>query len=1127
MRALRSILLSPRSSRVGIQIVTVPCGVAPTVILDHNPRHDQDAKVTAGEESKMSRMSREVLASSWSEANSGIAVHLPEILASLVVIVLMARGSIGQEARQRAGQDRGAAARSVPDALKFAHGLLRQRKFDLAAEEYDRFLATGPKGQDRIDALFGLGNARLYQGRHEDARRALESFLKEAPADLRSLTARYRLGEVAYLMGDLPAARQALETFTATKADHPALETAWTYLGDVCYGSKDLAGAKTAYERSLSKFPRGRLAGRARYGLARTLAGLGEPDRALRELHELTQSGGPEWVDRAWLQIGAIHQSAGRFAEVVEAMTSLERAARESVLKHEAWLRRAQALHRLGRPEEAVVFLERLSGPPAGPLSVPAALELSTIELERNQPAAALATLEAVMKRSPQSPLMAAVQFRSAEALWKLKRLPEAQERFLQVVETAPEDVWADDALRRAAQTALERGDAPTARKLAGQFAVKFPRSPLLGDVRLIEARAAAKAGDPRVAASILEPLLNPPPGSKEGSSPSLSATAAQDARYELALAYRALGRSAEADALLARLSESTNGPVAADALFLLGQEHVEAGRFAQAIGPLERYLAANPRGDVAEFALADLAVAQLGAGRADDAWKTLAVLAERFPAGKALPRTRVRVAEAALAAHQPERAAEQFRLVVPSSPNGEGIDPAIQARALAGLGRALSDLKQPADAAKAFAAFLELAPDDPTAPEIALAQARALESANQSGEALAAFERVAKRYGETGPGLRAVMARARLLSRLGRHAEAAAAFERLVTEPHLREPLAKAGMAADAVLAEWGWSLVDAAKPAEADRVFSRLLSEYPQGPYVSDARFNLAESAYQEHRYPDVIRLLSPLVARAAKSDGAAPPARLLPAVLYRLGRAQVDVQDWAGAAATLDRLLSEFPDSSYRREARFLRAESALKTGDAAAAEGGFSALLDEPAGAKDPPAFRRVVRLKQIQAWVVLKRWKPVLEAIPSLRAELPEGDPAIPEVDYARGQALMGLGRLEEARAAFQSVIDAKPGNELAAQAQLMRGETYFHEDRRHEALREFLRVDILYNAPHWQAAALLEAGKVYERLDQWADAAETYERLLARFPADPDAALARARRDAANRRVSSTSKTRR
>ena len=78
----------------------------------------------------------------------------------------------------------------------------------------------------------------------------------------------------------------------------------------------------------------------------------------------------------------------------------------------------------------------------------------------------------------------------------------------------------------------------------------------------------------------------------------------------------------------------------------------------------------------------------------------------------------------------------------------------------------------------------------------------------------------------------------------------------------------------------------------------------------------------------------------------------------------------------------------------------------------------------------------------------------------------------------------------------------------------MRGEAYFHEDQFLQALREFLQVDVLYDAPRRQAAALLEAGKVYERLGRWADAAETYADLTARFPDDPCAAEAETRRKA-------------
>jgi TolA-binding protein len=251
-----------------------------------------------------------------------------------------------------------------------------------------------------------------------------------------------------------------------------------------------------------------------------------------------------------------------------------------------------------------------------------------------------------------------------------------------------------------------------------------------------------------------------------------------------------------------------------------------------------------------------------------------------------------------------------------------------------------------------------------------------------------------------------------------------------------------------------------------------------------------------------------------------------RLLPAVLYRLGRSRVELKDWLAARAALDRLLAEFPDSPYRREATFLRAEAALQGGDAAAALAGFAAILKEPPASTDPKGWIPTVRLKQIQCWVALKQWRQALEGAQELKTGLSPDDAAIPELDFATGQGLLGLARLDEARAAFQRVIGRGDKSDLAAQALLMHGETYFHQDHFHEALRDFLQVDILYKSPRWQAAALMEAGKVYERLDQWADAAETYERLLTRFPNEPTAEEARVRRAAATARATSTLSTR-
>jgi TolA-binding protein len=1052
-------------------------------------------------------------------------------------------------------------ARRIPDALKFANGLLRQKKYDMAAEEFERFLKLAPGGRDDVDARFGLATCRLYQGRYPDALHAFEEFLKVARDDPRRMTARYRLGELSYLLGDLPAARRSLEEFTSIQGEHAGLELAWTYLGDTCFGLDDLPNARKAYERSLSAYPRGRMADRARYGLGRTLAAQGEVERALDMLQALARNGGPDWVDRAWLQIGLIRKSAGQFAEALDAFNALKRTAPLSPLRPEAELQRGLVLIRVGRTAEAETDLRALAASAHDSMGPRAALELATIQLEQNHPETASTTLEDAMKRFPKSPATPVLLFRSAEALQRRNKLAEARARFLRVVEADPRDPWADDALERAAQAALEGGEPAIARSLAGSFATKFPGSPLKAQVRLIEARAAAQTGNPKEAAAILESLLKPgadASGGQESSPASGAPDFAQAARYELAAAYRTLGQAARSEAILAEVAKSANAPIAADASFLLGQGHLDAGRLAQAIAPLEHYLAAKPAGDVADFALAHLVTAQLGLGQLDAACKTLADLTKRFPHSKALAPTRLRAAETALAARQADRAIELFRLVAGTGTEqtqakqsgaapGDLVDLPLRIRGLAGQGNALLQLGKPADAAAAFAALLELAPGDPIAPEIAFARGRALEAAHQPAEALRAYLSILERFAKSDQAPQAALAHARLLDKTGRHADAAHGFERLFSDRAALERLQAAGVGPDSLLMEWGRALLDCEKTADADRIFTRVLDEYPDSRLAAEARLNLAESANASHNHAEVVRLLTPVVKSAARSTdtnrnssaksqagqdsgpdspAADPLRRLLPSVLYRLGRTQVEINDWTAAVATLDRLLTEFPESPYRREALYLRAESAFQTGDAADAESRFSAFLKEPSSTSDAKGLIHGVRLKRIHCWIVLKRWKDALEGATALKSGLPANDPAAAELNFATGQALLGLGRLAEARTAFQTVVDAHPGAEMEARALLMCGETHFHQEHFQEALRIFLKVDILYDAPRWQAASLLEAGKVYERLDQWADAAETYERLLTRFPKEPAADEARDRRTAASRRAAATNSAR-
>ncbi len=657
----------------------------------------------------------------------------------------------------------------------------------------------------------------------------------------------------------------------------------------------------------------------------------------------------------------------------------------------------------------------------------------------------------------------------------------------------------------RAARLALDRRDHEAARSLAGGFAARFPKSPLRADARLIVGRTALAQGRAKEAIAILTASL---------AEDKPAADTAQAERYYLGLAYRADGQAAKEAEVFAELAKNPAAPASVDAQYMLGQGHIEAKEYAQAVPLLEKYLAERPDGEVADYAWAHLAQARLELGQSEGAVQALGQLAGRFPRSKALAPTRLRLGEAALAAKQYDRAAELLRLVI----GADGIDPALKLRARSGLGWALLESGRPAEAAEPFAALLAAAPDDPLAPDAALGrgtpapswprqrpdEARWPPTRSSSSDEIREDPRRADPL--------AALARARLL--VARRSIRKTAMRgrsqstlTLHADPRDDRRRGRARRASSP-----GGLLIDAGKADQADRIFTRLLTEFPDSAHAADARFNLAESAYQARDFATVVTLLTPLVAAAN-----APP-KLIQSALYRLGRTEAERKEWAAAARTLDRLITQYPDNPYQREARFWRAEVALQSDDPKTAEAGFAALASEPSTSTDSEGFALTVRRRRIQCLVLLKRWEDAVEAAGAYRNDAPK-DPQLAEVDYDRGRGLMGLARFDDARAAYQAVIDARKGGDLAALAQWSLGETFFHQRNYRQAIREFLKVDILYDAPTWQAAALFEAGKAYEQLDQWPDAAEMYERLRAKFPKDPKAAEARSLLEGVRKRL--------
>ena len=116
-----------------------------------------------------------------------------------------------------------------------------------------------------------------------------------------------------------------------------------------------------------------------------------------------------------------------------------------------------------------------------------------------------------------------------------------------------------------------------------------------------------------------------------------------------------------------------------------------------------------------------------------------------------------------------------------------------------------------------------------------------------------------------------------------------------------------------------------------------------------------------------------------------------------------------------------------------------------------------------------------------------------------------------EADYVLGRCLANQADFEVARCAYGNVIRSPAGGktETAAMAQWMIGESYFHQKEYALALREYLRLEILYAYPTWQAAALLQAGKCQELLGETGEAEQLYQRIVTAYPKTPFAEQAR------------------
>lgn len=323
-----------------------------------------------------------------------------------------------------------------------------------------------------------------------------------------------------------------------------------------------------------------------------------------------------------------------------------------------------------------------------------------------------------------------------------------------------------------------------------------------------------------------------------------------------------------------------------------------------------------------------------------------------------------------------------------------------LQARAL-WLAR---DLTKAVDAARAFVAAR---PDSPFVPQARYVEARALLQAGKADEAAALLE--ARLGALLAPARRGELAQSYL-------AVADEAFAPSATTP----PGASTG----------------AAPPQDLERARQAYeqaltLGDEPLAGRADEVRFRVAECLASRGRHGEAAQAFARV--RAPRPGTPVAPA-LVAASLLREAVSRAEVGELEGARALLRRLREEQPKA----------AEAALALevlGDTFAREQGgeearrqalaaYERFLAESAGhARAGDVLLKVVAVQQAAG-----RWQPALDALRSFVERFPQA-PQAGEVRFQAGEALLALGRFDEARAAYGAFLGAHPSHPRFVEAQ--------------------------------------------------------------------------------------------
>ncbi|MFQ5489743.1 MAG: tetratricopeptide repeat protein [Phycisphaerae bacterium] len=1000
----------------------------------------------------------------------------------------------------RPGQD------TTPRSYLSANGLLNRGLHELAIKEYRAFLAESPDHAKAPIARYGLAVCLFRTGQYQDAAAEMKA-VRSLPGFPYAAEAGTVLGQCYLALQRFDQAAQALQQVVTTHPKHELADDAGALLAEALYRAGQHAAAIKAADRfdrrwpdsghrtraelfaglaqmALEQFedaarvfdallkrePTGPLSEHATLLLAQCHAHGSAVEQAIRGYRRVLKQASRRFVPDALLGLAGLLQNSGQSPEAGRLLDRLLKEYAQSPQVASARLMRGRLWfdqQRYDRAEE--LFRQVADGGEA--LADQAAYWLGKCALRRGNFEAAAGMMAEAAGRFAQSDLLAEMGYDRCVALVRAGRLDQANEALERFLAEHADHALAADALHLLAVTQHRRKQFDHSRSACRQFLKRYSDHRLASQIKLLLAENDFLAGQfERAVKSYQRYLANKP-----------AAADADQARLRMGLALYQLQRYDEAEPILLQQKDNPQaGDMAGQVQLALGDLLFRRQAWKESARLLEAYVSDGLDRDAADDALMKLALCRQRTGQHVEALESYDQLLEHFNDSPHRLHALFERGQVLLALDKPQPAAKAFEAVL-----AEGPDSRFAPHALNHLGDIAAGRSDYNDAAVRFALVAKQTDSAELVSHALYQQGQVLMADGEFDQAKSVLADFLDRYPDHD---RAAQAQARLaicLSRSDGPDNALKAIERVESNAwsQLDEPLQRA------LLYEKAWCLRELGRTEDAAADYRRLLESDPKGLPNVHAMLELAEIHAHNSRYEQAAKLLTRLT-QLARADSKPVPADVQEQALYRLGVCRFELGELAESVDLFEQLLVEYPETPLAASAGFFCGEACFRLGKHAQAAKHLQRVAESfPSDPASGPAM-----LRWGETLAAQQHWPQSEQVFGRYLDRFADSDVWF-QAQFGLGWARENQGRYDEAIDAYRSLVDRHQGP-TAARAQFQIGECRFAKKDYDNAIRDLLKVDILYAQPQWSAAALYEAGRCFEAMSKLGQARRQFQQVI-------------------------------